>query len=188
MHYGYKFIWEHFVPKGISLTAVNDFQMYVYRHDWAVAPTMLFAHVWEPRFRPGTDSLVAPVKMPDGFTLYEGGGPIWDSRFMQAWKIVFSPDAKRIAAVVCPDFGKSTVAVDGKAWDVTFADLVTEQVFSPDGSKVAAVTKDNNRWSICVDGKPWPDGYDMVWKHLKRYLNEELGLAETPNSPKPVIR
>ena len=31
-------------------------------------------------------------------------------------------------------------------------------------------------------------GYDMLWKHLKRYLVEELGLPEVPNSPKPVFR
>jgi len=30
--------------------------------------------------------------------------------------------------------------------------------------------------------------YDMLWKHLRRYLVEELGLAEVPNSPKPVFR
>lgn len=30
--------------------------------------------------------------------------------------------------------------------------------------------------------------YDSVWKVLKRYLIEELGLVETPNSPKPVLR
>ncbi|MBF0531416.1 MAG: nucleotidyltransferase substrate binding protein [Deltaproteobacteria bacterium] len=30
--------------------------------------------------------------------------------------------------------------------------------------------------------------YDMLWKHLKRYIIEELGLADVPNSPKPVFR
>ena len=30
--------------------------------------------------------------------------------------------------------------------------------------------------------------YDCLWKVLKRYLTEELGLTETPNSPKPVFR
>ena len=30
--------------------------------------------------------------------------------------------------------------------------------------------------------------YDCLWKVLKRYLIEELGIAETPNSPKPVLR
>lgn len=30
--------------------------------------------------------------------------------------------------------------------------------------------------------------YDCVWKHLKRYLMENLGLPEVPNSPKPIFR
>ena len=30
--------------------------------------------------------------------------------------------------------------------------------------------------------------YDCLWKVLKRYLAEELGLAELPNSPKPILR
>lgn len=30
--------------------------------------------------------------------------------------------------------------------------------------------------------------YDSLWKVLKRYLMEELGLPEVPNSPKPVLR
>ena len=30
--------------------------------------------------------------------------------------------------------------------------------------------------------------YDCLWKVLKRYLNEGLGVDEIPNSPKPVFR
>ncbi len=30
--------------------------------------------------------------------------------------------------------------------------------------------------------------YDSLWKALKRYLREELGLADLPNSPKPLFR
>lgn len=30
--------------------------------------------------------------------------------------------------------------------------------------------------------------YDCMWKVLKRYLMEELGIPEVPNSPKPIIR
>ena len=30
--------------------------------------------------------------------------------------------------------------------------------------------------------------YDCLWKTLKRYLVEELGVPEMPNSPKPVFR
>lgn len=30
--------------------------------------------------------------------------------------------------------------------------------------------------------------YDCLWKVLKRYLIEELGSADSPNSPKPIFR
>ncbi len=30
--------------------------------------------------------------------------------------------------------------------------------------------------------------YDCLWKVLKRYLGEELGIPEVPNSPKPIFR
>ncbi len=30
--------------------------------------------------------------------------------------------------------------------------------------------------------------FDCLWKVLRRYLIEELGLAETPNSPKPLFK
>ena len=30
--------------------------------------------------------------------------------------------------------------------------------------------------------------YDSLWKTLKRYIAEELGLPDLPNSPKPVFR
>jgi nucleotidyltransferase substrate binding protein (TIGR01987 family) len=30
--------------------------------------------------------------------------------------------------------------------------------------------------------------YDALWKILKRYLVEELGIPEVPNSPKPILR
>ncbi len=30
--------------------------------------------------------------------------------------------------------------------------------------------------------------YDCLWKVLKRYLNKTLGIADSPNSPKPTFR
>jgi nucleotidyltransferase substrate binding protein (TIGR01987 family) len=30
--------------------------------------------------------------------------------------------------------------------------------------------------------------YDTLWKHLKKYLEQEAGLPDVPNSPKPVFR
>lgn len=30
--------------------------------------------------------------------------------------------------------------------------------------------------------------YDTLWKVLKRYLTDEVGLAEVPSSPKPILK
>ena len=30
--------------------------------------------------------------------------------------------------------------------------------------------------------------YDTLWKHLKRYLIDEIGLPDVPNSPKPILK
>lgn len=30
--------------------------------------------------------------------------------------------------------------------------------------------------------------YDTLWKDLKRYLGEEFGLTDVPNSPKPILK
>ena len=30
--------------------------------------------------------------------------------------------------------------------------------------------------------------YDTLWKHLKRFLIEESGLPDVPNSPKPILK
>ena len=30
--------------------------------------------------------------------------------------------------------------------------------------------------------------YDTLWKNLKRYLIEEIGLPDVPNSPKPILK
>jgi hypothetical protein len=65
---------------------------------------------------------------------------------------------------VAPKFGKWTLALDGKPWSVTFEDLVTDAVFSPDGRRLAALGKNGNNWWIVVDGKVWKDAHGMAWK------------------------
>jgi FkbM family methyltransferase len=44
----YRFVWRYFGPKGIKMAEVDGFKLFVICRDWAVAPTMLFAHSWEP--------------------------------------------------------------------------------------------------------------------------------------------
>lgn len=45
--------------------------------------------------------------------------------------------------------------------------------------KEAVVESVIQRFEVC---------YDSLWKVLKRYIHEELGVAEVPNSPKPVFQ
>ncbi len=44
----FRFIWRRFGPKGIRLTEVNGIKMYVICHDWAISPSLLYVHRWEP--------------------------------------------------------------------------------------------------------------------------------------------
>ena len=41
--------------------------------------------------------------------------------------------------------------------------MVTDAVFSPDGKRVACLGKENEKWTVVVDGSRW-DTYDMAWQ------------------------
>jgi nucleotidyltransferase substrate binding protein (TIGR01987 family) len=60
-----------------------------------------------------------------------------------------------------------------------FANLQTLDESQPKLIREAVAESVIQRFETC---------YDCLWKVLKRYLLEELGLPETPNSPKPVFR
>jgi hypothetical protein len=138
----------------------------------------MFSCIWEPVFNPGSTDVVAPIKTPQGWTLALNGKPIW-GYFVQVWGQKYSPDGKRIAAIVAPEYGKWTIAVDNSPWPITFSDAVLPPIFSPDSKRVAAVAKEsrypfhmesalhnipgNNRWTIAVDGTPWAEDFDMIW-------------------------
>ena len=66
--------------------------------------------------------------------------------------------------MVSPKYGQWTVAVDGRPWTVTFKDLVTDVVFSPDSQRTAAVAKQGEHWKIAADGAVWQHDFDMAWK------------------------
>jgi len=120
--------------------------------------------VWEPIFHPNNGSVIAPVKLKDGWTLAQDDNVLWDSRFTQVWHQMASRQSDKIAAIAATSFGKWTIAVDGKPWGITFGDMVTDAVFSPDGSRVACIGTDKEKYTICDDGKAWDIKCDMVWK------------------------
>jgi hypothetical protein len=123
-----------------------------------------FLQTWEPIFNPKTLNAISPVKFSEGWTLAMDGKPFWEHRYVQLWGQKFSPDGRRIAAVVAPEFGRWTISLDDLSWVRTFSDAVLTPVFSPDSSRVAAVVKENNRYTIAVDGIPWSTDFDMIWE------------------------
>lgn len=71
VHALYKFVWGHFGPKGVMLTRVNGLKLYVPCHDWAVAPTLIFAHTWEPE-----ETKVFTQHIKKGMTVIDAGAYI----------------------------------------------------------------------------------------------------------------
>jgi uncharacterized protein YrrD len=53
--------------------------------------------------------------------------------------------------------------LDGVPWTRTFGDMVSDVVFSPDGSRLAALAKEGPVWKVVVDGKAWSHRFDMAW-------------------------
>lgn len=52
-------------------------------------------------------------------------------------------------------------------------------MFLPEVTRDAVAESVIHRFETC---------YDCMWKALKRYLVAELGVADAPNSPKPIFR
>ncbi|MCS7203670.1 MAG: hypothetical protein NZ809_04410 [Thermodesulfovibrio sp.] len=119
-----------------------------------------FLNAWEPIFINESD-ILAPVKTEKGWSLALNGKIVW-KYFSQIWHQRVTPDG-RIAAVVSPDFGKWTVALDGIPWKRTFSQAVLPPFFSPNGKKVGTVVRENNLWTVAIDGKPWDIGFDRIW-------------------------
>jgi WD40 repeat protein len=92
------------------------------------------------------------------------GDILWDTPFVQLWHQQFNTDGSALAAIAAPAYGRWTVAVDGAPWTTTFSDMVTDLVFSPDGSRIAALAKQGQHWMVVVDGTAWRHDCDMAWR------------------------
>jgi len=123
----------------------------------------IYPMIWQPQFSP-EGIVTAPVKTPQGWTLASDGREVWDRKFVQLFHHQYAPKGGRIAAIVAPKFGIWTVAVDGKLWNPTFNELVTDLTFSADGSRIACITKTDGKWGLMVDGNDWVCKYDMVFQ------------------------
>lgn len=66
-----------------------------------------------------------------------------------------------------------------KHLEVQYENYKTLDESYPDLIKEGIAESVLQRFEIC---------FDSAWKTLRRYLSEELGLSDLPNSPKPVLR
>ncbi len=140
-------------------TTLYDYSIAVDGQKWAKD----YACVWEPRFNPATGSVVAPVRVAGAWGLAQDDQIIWEPKLAQCWHQVISQDGKNIAAIVAPQFGTFTVAVNAKPWSIS-RPVVTDLVISRNCERVAALGNTDNRdWSIMVDGKFWDGSWDMAW-------------------------
>jgi FkbM family methyltransferase len=67
----YRFAWKHFGPKGIAVADVDGIALNVICRDWAVAPTMLFAHSWEP-----AETAIFKEHIKEGMVVIDAGAYI----------------------------------------------------------------------------------------------------------------
>lgn len=67
----YKWMWRTFGPKGIVETEANGFKILVDGKDWAVAPSLYFAHTWE---KPETELFKNYIK--PGMTVVDIGAHV----------------------------------------------------------------------------------------------------------------
>lgn len=67
----YRFVWKYFGPKGLRIAEVGGFRLFVICRDWAVSPTMLFAHTWEP-----AETAIFNKYIKDGDTVVDAGAYI----------------------------------------------------------------------------------------------------------------
>ncbi|MBU1229779.1 MAG: WD40 repeat domain-containing protein [Proteobacteria bacterium] len=153
-----------FDPQGKNVaaqvrTSLYDYSIAVNGKKWAGN----YGCVWEPRFNPASGTVVAPVRVKGAWGLAQDDQIIWEPRFAQCWHQVISQDGKSIAAIVAPQFGQFTVAVNGKPWSVSLP-VVTDLSIARQGEVVAALgCADNRDWRVMVDGRLWDGVWDMAW-------------------------
>ena len=122
--------------------------------------------VWEPAFDPATGALAAPVRQGGRWGMAIDAALHWAPKYYQCWQQQWSPDGKKLWAVVAPEYGKFTVACNDKPWTATFP-VITELTLSPDGSRAAALSCLRNAdYHLVVDGKAWQGPWDMIWKPI----------------------
>lgn len=120
--------------------------------------------VWDPCFTPDGKHVVAPVRQGGKWGMAKDGQLIWKASYANCWHQQYSEDGENLYAIVAPEFGKFTVAVNDNPWAIR-SPVITDLSVSPDGTKAAALGNTINKdWRVIVNGNAWDGSYDMAWK------------------------
>lgn len=151
--------YAHRVAAQVRLT-LYDYTIAVEGTPWPIH----FQCVWDPCFHPNSSSVAAPVRQGGKWGIAEDGNILWKPRYYNCWQLQYSSDGSKLYAIVAPEYGQFTVAVNEKPWSIT-APVVTDLAISADGTRAAALgNHDNKAWHVMLDGKAWRGRYDMAWK------------------------
>jgi len=159
-------VWSpRFDPTGQKVAAqvrpsVFEYTIAVDGEPWPIT----FNSVWEPVFHPKDGSVFAPVRVDGKWGLAKDGKIIWQPKYVQLWQLQFNQDGDVMTGIAAPEFGKWTVVVNNKPWQIFFKDLVTDVSFDPQGKTIAALGKNGQDWFVAVNGEIWDGSWDMAWK------------------------
>jgi len=157
-------IWDlGFDPTGTNLTAGIRLDREAYTI--AVNDTIWdrkFQGVWKPIFS-HSGNVLAPVRQAGNWRLFQDGEPLWAKGYDQLWKITPSPANDEVAAIVATPFGKWGVAVNDRAWNMSCDTMISNIVYSDNGSCLVAVLKNKGYWDLAVNDSCWNLSADKVF-------------------------
>ena len=140
-----------------------------------------FVNVWKTALSPDGQKVAAEVRLNlYDYTIAVDGRP-WEQIYDCVWEPIFHPAENSVVAPVRID-GKWTVA---RRWRRALAPALRAAYgtsrYSPDGSKLAAIVAPKfGRWTVAVDGKPWP----VTFKDMVVDLVSARTAAALPHLPK----
>jgi hypothetical protein len=121
-----------------------------------------FDGVWKPSFSKA-GNVLAPVRDAGKWRLFKDNEPFWKNGYDQLWKITPSPGNNDLAAIVATSFGKWSVAVNDRVWNMTCDTMISDIFYSENGSCLAALVKDKGVWDLAVNGILWNLSADKVF-------------------------
>jgi len=121
-----------------------------------------FQGVWKPIFS-NLGNVLAPVRDTGKWKLFKDNEPFWKKGYDQLWKITPSPANNDIAAIVANSFGKWSVAVNDRVWNMSCDTMISDIFYSDNGSCLVAVLKDKGYWNLAVNQTQWNLSADKVF-------------------------